>query len=65
MTAQGFRSGRVAFVWARSRRAPQLVVLAGSVVAIAGLTGLVPVEAEFVDVAVFGGSAPWWVPVDR
>ena len=27
----------VAFVWARSRRAPQLVVLAGSVVAIAGL----------------------------
>ena len=115
----------VAFVWARSRRAPQLVVLAGSVVAIAGLvlvigpaggaldpfgvviagvamlgvavyyvlgeradvgvppvalaavgcllgavvlglaglTGLVPFEAEFVDVAFFGGTAPWWVPV--
>ncbi|WP_082590163.1 DMT family transporter [Agromyces sp. Soil535] len=115
----------VAFAWLRTRRAPQLVVLAGSVVAIAGLvlvigpaggaldpfgvviaavamlgvavyyvlgeradvgvppialaavgcvigslvlglaglTGLVPFEAAFTDVAFFGGSAPWWVPV--
>ena len=30
---------------------------------VAGLTGLVPFEAEFVDVAFFGGTAPWWVPV--
>ena len=29
----------------------------------AGLTGLVPFEAEFTDVAFFGGTAPWWVPV--
>jgi drug/metabolite transporter (DMT)-like permease len=115
----------VAFAWLRTRRAPQFVVLAGSVVAIAGLvlvigpaggaldpigvviagvamlgvavyyvlgeradigvppialaaagcligclvlgvaalTGLVPFEAEFIDVDFFGGAAPWWVPV--
>ena len=115
----------VAFAWLRTRRAPQFVVLAGSVVAIAGLvlvigpaggaldpigvviagvamlgvavyyvlgeradigvppialaaagcligclvlgvaalTGLVPFEAEFIDVDFFGGTAPWWVPV--
>src|SRR5215207_7963367 len=115
----------VAFAWLRTRRTPQFVVLAGSVVAIAGLVlvigpaggaldpigvviagvamlgvavyyvlgeradigvppialaaagcligclvlgvaalaGLVPFEAQFTDVAFFGGMAPWWIPV--
>ncbi len=115
----------VAFAWARTRQVPQFVVLAGSVIAIAGLvlvvgpaggeldpfgvviaavamlgvavyyvigerddlgvppialaasglligavvlgiaalTGLVPFEAAFTDIAFFGGAAPWWVPV--
>ena len=38
-------------------------LLGAVVLGLAGLTGLVPFEAEFVDVAFFGGTAPWWVPV--
>ena len=38
-------------------------LLGAVVLGLAGLTGLVPFEAGFVDVAFFGGSAPWWVPV--
>jgi drug/metabolite transporter (DMT)-like permease len=33
------------------------------VLGVAALTGLVPFEAEFIDVDFFGGTAPWWVPV--
>ena len=33
------------------------------VLGVAGLTGLVPFEIALTDVAFFGGSAPWWVPV--
>lgn len=115
----------VAFAWARTKQVPQVVVLAGSVIAIAGLVlvvgpaggaldpfgiviafvamlgvavyyvigerddlgvppialaatglligavvlgfaaliGLVPFEAALTDIAFFGGTAPWWVPV--
>jgi len=47
---------------------PVALIAAGFVVGavalgIAGLLGLMPMEAALVEVAFLGGSAPWWVPL--
>lgn len=39
------------------------LVLGGIVLGLVGLTGLVPFTATFETVALFGGTAPWWVPL--
>lgn len=39
------------------------LLLAAPVLALVGVTGLLPFTAEFGDVPLFGGSAPWWVPL--
>jgi drug/metabolite transporter (DMT)-like permease len=39
------------------------LVLGGVALAVVGLTGLVPFAVNFGSVHLFGGSAPWWVPL--
>ncbi|MEY2849858.1 MAG: hypothetical protein RI885_2525 [Actinomycetota bacterium] len=39
------------------------LLLGGLMLGIVGLVGLVPFTATFGDVALLGGSSPWWVPL--
>jgi len=39
------------------------LVIGGVALGAVGLTGIVPFTATFGDVALFGGTAPWWIPL--
>jgi drug/metabolite transporter (DMT)-like permease len=39
------------------------LVIGGIALGLVGLTGIVPMTATFDTVALFGGTAPWWVPL--